>query len=287
MSEGETGGSRFSGLKKCRAIAVNWAPLVVVLGITGLGAVMALGYGGQYFYELEADTIETGANGLPVTFDAVREIGVGLLTGGLIGAALLLIEERRESARDKHDSELSTMQRRHALAIALTVEKDLRNIVLAGQDLQAIVLSGRDLNGADLSNADLTNATLRSADLTDTDLTNADLTNADLTMAKLSEAHLTGATLTNADLTRANLAEAEVSSANFTGANLTRAVLDDVVWSPNSPAEWPPGVAPKNAYRSRVNRHQQSAPIARSTQSSSEGRQSQYQQINQTDQQQQ
>lgn len=170
------------------------------------------------------------------TFAVGREIGVGLLTGGIIGSVLLMIDERREDARDEHDAELARRSMRHSLITALTVKDDLTNIVLAGQDLQDIVLSGRDLTRADLTGANLTGAKLHGAtlslvNLTGANLTGANLTGADLTRAILRKANLTGANLSLADLTRAklrgaNLTRATLSLADLTEADLTGATLD-------------------------------------------------------------
>ncbi len=43
-------------------------------------------------------------------FQEDQEFGAGLLTGGLVGGALLLIDERRESERASRDRQLVTEQ---------------------------------------------------------------------------------------------------------------------------------------------------------------------------------
>ena len=61
---------------------VKWALVGAVVAITVAGAGMSIGIGD------------------PGDFNVVREIGVGLVTGGVVGGALLFIDERREMARD-------------------------------------------------------------------------------------------------------------------------------------------------------------------------------------------
>ncbi|MGH1491803.1 MAG: pentapeptide repeat-containing protein [Acidimicrobiales bacterium] len=210
----------------------------------------------------------------------VQQISVGLLTGGLIGVTLLIIEQRREDERDAHDDHLARRQQRHLLAVALATKDDLREIKLAGQDLQGVVLSFRDLSGADLYRSELRNANLREADLTssicrhadmadalfwEADLTNADLAQADLSGANFTKATLVRTNLTKADLTRAQFPGADLTGADLTGANLSGAKfggganeygmdlppskiatvsIGEVWWDANNPPQWPLGFEP-------------------------------------------
>lgn len=216
--------------------------------------------------------------------ETLQQISVGLLTGGLIGVALLIIEQRREDERDAHDDHLARRQQRHLLAVALATKDDLRAIKLAGQDLQGVVLGFRDLSQADLYRSDLRGANLREAKLAgsgcryanmaaallwQTDLSDADLSDADLSGANFTKASLIGSNLARADLTEAQFPGADLTGADLTGANLsgarfrggineygmdlppsnlTKASIDEVWWYPEMPPEWPHGCAmPENA----------------------------------------
>ncbi|MEM9611666.1 MAG: pentapeptide repeat-containing protein [Actinomycetota bacterium] len=203
-------------------------------------------------------------------FDTSREIGVGLLTGGLVGVALLIIDERRESRRDEHDADLSASQRRHTLAVALAIKEDLREICLANQDLQGVVLVGRDLRGADLVDVDFRDAQLGLVDFTDAALGGSNLESANLSGSQLTETDLSSTNLRSSNLagvvmTNASLADADLSSANLAGAtlsfvlltgadlsearNLEAAQFENVLWDPSSPPQWPVGFAtPTNAW---------------------------------------
>ena len=182
-------------------------------------------------------------------FDTGREIGVGLFTGGLIGGALLLIDERREDRRSEHDADLAAAQMRHGLAVAviLTKDEELEGIKLAGQDMQGIVLTGRNLfgaklMGANLSGADLIGAKLSGADLRGADLSGADLFGADLSGANLIGADLIGAKLGGADLFGANLIGAYLFGADLIGANLIGAKLMGA--RHDKTTKWPDGFNP-------------------------------------------
>ena len=205
----------------------NSLPVLAVVAMTAVGAGMAL-WGVGWLDWADGDG-----------FDTDREIGVGLLTGGLIGGALLLIDERREASRDEHDAKLANDQMRQSIIGLLTVKDDLTGIVLAGQDLKGFVASGRDLTRADLTGADLGGADLREANLTKANLTKADLGGADLGGADLREANLLGANLGGANLFDANLGGANLSGANLLGANLGGAKLFGAYY--NSGTVWPDG----------------------------------------------
>lgn len=208
-------------------------------------------------------------------FQEDQELGVGLLTGGLIGSALLLIDERRESERDRHDAKLAADQMRHSLITALTMKDDLSGVVLSGQDLTGLVAAGRTLSGAnlsrailtkadlvdsDLSSANLKRATLRGANLEGADMSGANLERADFSalesddgldiddddivwyQTKLGWANLTEANLDSADLTGANLEGADLSGANLKNANLTGSALGGVIY--DEATRWPAGFNP-------------------------------------------
>ena len=61
--------------------------------------------------------------GDPILFDVVREIGVAFVTGGVIGGALLLVEERRESARDARDAMIEAMYPVHERIVRRLTEE--------------------------------------------------------------------------------------------------------------------------------------------------------------------
>lgn len=195
-------------------------PVALVGLMTAVGLALALGWVG-WIDNADEDGFETD-----------QEIGVGLLTGGLIGGALLLIDERRESDRASRDDQLAALQMRHSIITAVTIKDDLVGVVLAGHDLTGLVVSGRDLTGANLSYANLTDARFGQACMVDVWLRGANLT----------RAVLGGVDLTGADLSGADLTDAILSGANLRRAKLDRVRLDGVVTDDQT--VWPDGFEP-------------------------------------------
>lgn len=221
-----------------RATLLRTLAYSLVLLAVATGGAMALGVLGDAWLPGESRPgFETG-----------REIGVGLFTGGFVGLALLIIEQSREAQRERRDRELAAVQaeqnerladaeakrselidqkqRRHALAVALTVKEHLDGLTLVGQDLRGVTLRRRSLKNADLSHADLSGADLRGADLS-----GAILSDATLDRARLDGANLTGVNIRGASLVRASISEATwcdvfALRADLRGARISHSKLD-------------------------------------------------------------
>lgn len=177
--------------------------------------------------------------------ESVREVGGAIVSGAIVGAALLWFEERLEARRDAKDFALAAQQERRdeqtALLQQLSAHDDLSDLQMPRYDLHNAVLNKKNLRGAFLKGADLRNSSITSCDLTDAFLIEADLTNtrligsnlagatlegADLRGAKLISVDLSGADLTGADLRGCSLRFANLSGADLTGAKLARSRID-------------------------------------------------------------
>lgn len=199
-----------------------------------------------------------------------RELGLALLSGGIVGGALVAVESSLARAAAEQGERTAFLQQ-------LTTTGDLNGIDLADQRLAGVYLPGRamvaarmrgtDLRGAmavfgDLRHADLRDALLDGIDLRgstiafarapgvrladarldDADLSDADLTGASLAGASLVEARLQRTTLLGADLSGARLARCYLEGADLTGASLDGTTIEEVQYDANT--RWPDGFTP-------------------------------------------
>ena len=232
---------------------------VIVLSVLAVG-------GGVLAYS--AERYELG--------ESVREIGGAIVSGAIVGAALLWFEERLEARRDAKDFALAEQQERRdeqtTLLQQLSSHDDLSGIQMPWYDLHNAFLNKKNLSGAYLKGTDLRNSSITSSDISNaflvdailtntrlinSDLSGANLEGADLRGAKLIRANLSSAVLTGADLRGCSLRRANLSGADLTDANLFAARLDDADLSTtmlddalldgvaySSETIWPPGFEP-------------------------------------------
>lgn len=147
--------------------------------------------------------------------DLMRDLGLAVLSGGIVGGALVLAESVLTAAAEYRSA-------RDSLITLLSSTEDLNGIDLASQSLNNQYLPGKALVAARLDGADLS----------DSKLFFGDLRYASLVGAKLDGADLSGCTLAGADLTRASLRgsvlqDVDLSGANLAGADLTDSVIED------------------------------------------------------------
>lgn len=119
-----------------------------------------------------------------------RDLGLALLSGGVVGGALVAVESVLTSAADRRSSS-------EALHRQLSTTIELSGIDLGHADLPGIYLPGRALVAANLEFATLTGARLQFCDFRSARLEGADLRQCDLS----------GSNLQNADLTHCDLAQ--------------------------------------------------------------------------------
>lgn len=165
-----------------------------------------------------------------------RDLGLAILSGGIVGGALVTVESLLVSAADARSSAAS-------LRTMLSTTADLNGIDLAGEQLSDLYLPGRalvaaqlcdtDLSGsklpfADLRYAQLQRANLQNADLRGSTLVGADLTGANLRGAQLDDADLSDATFDRADLSDVSLIDARAQQSHFGAADMTGAHLDNM-----------------------------------------------------------
>jgi uncharacterized protein YjbI with pentapeptide repeats len=165
-----------------------------------------------------------------------RDLGLAILSGGIVGGALVVVESLLASAADARSSAaalramLSTTPDLNGIDLA---DEQLPNLYLPGRALVAAQLCGTNLSGsqlpfADLRYAQLRNADLRHADLRGATLVGADLSGADLRGTLLDDADLSDANLDQADLSDASLVDARAQRTRFGTAELTGATFDNV-----------------------------------------------------------
>ncbi len=169
-----------------------------------------------------------------------REVGGALLSGAVIGGALLWFEERLEARRDAKDLTLAAQQERRdeqtALLQQLSAQTDLSDIQMPWYDLHNAFLNKKNLRGAFLRGADLRNSSITSSDLSsafldDAILTNTRLIGSDLTGTILTGANLRGAKLISTDLTRADLTGADLTGCSLRHADLSEAKLEGATFA--------------------------------------------------------
>jgi uncharacterized protein YjbI with pentapeptide repeats len=162
-----------------------------------------------------------------------RDLALSVLSGGIVGGALVLVEGLLSEAAAQR-AEVA------ALLAQLSITENLSGIDLRGRDLSDLYLPGRSLVAGQLEgirldraklyygnfrHALLRAASLRGADLSGSTLAHADLTGTDLTGAVLRDVDLSHANLTGANLTGVDLAGARIQSATLVGARLDGATL--------------------------------------------------------------
>lgn len=202
-----------------------------------------------------------------------RDLGLALLSGGVVGGALVSVESMLAGAaatRSEHASLVSQLSSTTDLSGIDLTRRVLRGLYLPGRALVASRLSGAsldesklyfsdlrhaDLRGASLHGADLSGSTLAFADLRRADLRAAILHDVDLSDARLEDADLRGAVLVDGRLERSRLDRtrlqgARVERTSLQGARLEHAELEDVVLCDNDyddSTSWPDGHNPPEA----------------------------------------
>jgi len=142
-----------------------------------------------------------------------RDLGLAILSGGIVGGALVTVESLLASAADARSAAAS-------LKTMLSTTSDLNGIDLAKEQLTDLYLPGRALVAAQLCETNLRGSKLPFSDLRYAQLIGADLSDADLRGSTLVGADLTGAKLQGALLDDADLSEAILDTANMSGASL-------------------------------------------------------------------
>lgn len=197
-------------MRRARVIAA-----ALVGALVAVGTVISLGAG-------------TGSVG--------RDLGLAILSGGIVGGALVTVESLLASAADARSSAaslrtmLSTTSDLNGIDLA---EEQLTDLYLPGRALVAAQLCDTNLRGSKLPFSDLRYAQLVGADLRDTDLRGSTLVGADLTGAKLQgalldDADLSEAILDGADMSGASMIDARAQRTRFGSADLTGARIENV-----------------------------------------------------------
>jgi uncharacterized protein YjbI with pentapeptide repeats len=199
-----------------------------------------------------------------------RELSIAIVSGGVVGGALLLVETLMGAAADERE-------RDRTLRNQLSSTSDLNGIDISGEELSGVYLPGRafvaakldatNLNnsklywgdfrhasfvGARLQQADLSGSTLAFADLSGADLSKAILFDVDMTEARLHDADLEGVVidggrLKGTSLRGARLVGAQISNTYLEGARFDSAHLADCTFTNVSfdlTTTWPPGFTP-------------------------------------------
>lgn len=163
---------------------------------------------------------------------ATMDIGVALVTGGIISLILFGATERLEQGLLRSQAELDEnrferdVRRDNVRFVRETVTqpnpttKPFAGLDLSDADLSGLDLTNSNLEGATLDRADLSNANLDEANLEDASLRDANLTGVDLRYAILSRANLEGSTLAPVNLSGAQLEDADLSGTDLRGASL-------------------------------------------------------------------
>lgn len=162
----------------------------------------------------------------------VRDLGIAVLSGGIVGGSLVLVESILSTAADERGAKQSLLR-------LLSSTEDLNGIDLEHQALRDQYLPGKAMVAARLDGADLTNSRLFFGDFRHASFVGARLDGADLSGAALAGADFTGATLrgtnlVDVDLSHATLVDADLSGAliedaKMIGADLRGAVLRESV----------------------------------------------------------
>lgn len=213
------------------------------------------------------------------------ELGVALVTGSLVGLAILYAtnqlqkdlqreddrraaqvrREENQRADERRESDARLENLRFVRGLDGTRDAPLRLLDLRGQVLDTLVLPTADLSGADLTEASLYQAALVDVDIWDgvfvcTDMNEADLSGGSI----LVRSQFLSADLRKTDLRRANLEgtvfgvatgyeradPTDLRGVDFTGArNLEDAVFrDGEVILDENPTGWPADIdRPRNA----------------------------------------
>ena len=188
----------------------------------------------------------------------LRDIGLAVLTGVIVGGVIWMITEARENDRLR----TAGVNENTRFARQLSVDIPNGRKPLIGMNLSGASLGGLNLSRADLTGSDLSGSNMDGADLSGAVFTGANLAEATLAGADLSGAVFTGAVLTNATLSGAttggtiDLEGADLSGAGLSGLDLSKSglvedqlpvdglgapTLRGVWWCDWDPPTFPPG----------------------------------------------
>lgn len=142
-----------------------------------------------------------------------RDLGLAVLSGGIVGGALVTVESLLTGAADRRAEAAS-------LRLMLTTTMDLSGIDIADAQLSDVYLPGRALVAAHLAGANLDGAKLQFADLRHANLVGASLRGADLRGATLAHSDLRDSNFEGALLDDADLSHALLDNANLSAASL-------------------------------------------------------------------
>jgi len=199
-----------------------------------------------------------------------NDLGLAIVSGGLIGAVFVLVEYLLTRAATERSRTQQILQQLHSTTelsgIDLATE-NLRGAYLPNKNLSLAKMDGALLDGATLlfgnfgfasligisgckadlggsvfTEARLTRADLTDADLYDSDLRGVDLRDAVLRGARLTNADLTGADLRGADLRNSILIRTQICSVDLSGALLQGADLEAIDYDDST--IWPEGFEP-------------------------------------------
>lgn len=152
---------------------------------------------------------------MTLAFDAGsagRDLGLAVVSGGLVGGVLVLVERIVVSAADERSEGQSLIRQ-------LSATKELEGIDLSGRTLRGLYLPGRRLLRANLAGADLRQSNLAFGNLRFAQLQGADLRGADLRGSTFEGADLTGAQLQGALVDDADLSSTMLDGADLTGVH--------------------------------------------------------------------
>jgi uncharacterized protein YjbI with pentapeptide repeats len=148
--------------------------------------------------------------------NARRDIGTALLTGVIVGAAIVWLQFAVQHSIDRSAE-------RQNLRLTLNLQHDLAGIDVHGQDLRGLYLSYKDLAHANLRYTLLQHTELPGSDLSYAYMEGADLYEAVLRATQLSQVHLQKAHAVGANFTEARGTEAKLSG------DFERAVFNDAI----------------------------------------------------------
>jgi uncharacterized protein YjbI with pentapeptide repeats len=185
--------------------AIAW---YVALEAVGAPELTAIPVGAMVFLASAGFVLVRSENGT-----AQRDVGTALLTGVIVGAAIVWLQFTVQHSIDRSAE-------RQNLRLTLNLQHDLVGIDVNHQDLRGLYLSYKDLR----------HANLRSTRLQHTELTGSDLADAYMEGAHLYEAVLRGTQLSDVHLQKvhavhANFIEARGTEVKMTG-DFERAVFD-------------------------------------------------------------
>ncbi len=210
----------------------------------------------ELFLEDEGLTLVSQIAGVGLVFlfiarsQKLQDLGVALVSGGMIGAALFLMQadfqvdlllSQREHEATIRDIEGLSEQVDSVEDCVDDHQQDIRHVqsVLAQQrDLREIDLSFQTVFGRFLTDRDMRRANLSSSDLAAILFKRVNLNGALLIRANLHTVGFANSSLRNAILNRASLSHVDFRTANLTGASFKGATYD-------RRTKWPEGFTPE------------------------------------------